>query len=225
MDSPEVVVASSTGVGTLNPTTSQPIGLNASMTLRIVPSLPAASMPWRTMRTGCFASANSRSWSEVSRASSAASSSTAWAFSWPSVAPASNPARWTLEPGAIRSASPSRRFGVGRVIGTSLRSGGRSRPGPRIPRRAGPDRSGGPAVAAAYHGFTSPTAIGQPARPKETAAWPPRPSPAPIRSSSQAAGSSRPIRWSSRTRPTRARRPVRPSTPPRPSTRRRSAPR
>ena len=37
------------GVGTLNDVTVQPCGLNALITCRIVPSLPAASMPWRTI--------------------------------------------------------------------------------------------------------------------------------------------------------------------------------
>ena len=54
-------------VGTLNDVTGQPCGLNASMTLAIVPSLPAASMPWRTTRTECLASAQSRSWRSRSR--------------------------------------------------------------------------------------------------------------------------------------------------------------
>ena len=40
--------------GTLKTVTGQPCGLKAYMTWRIVPSLPAASMPWRTIRTGCF---------------------------------------------------------------------------------------------------------------------------------------------------------------------------
>ena len=35
--------------------TGQPWGLNASMTLLIVPSLPAASMPWSTTRIERFA--------------------------------------------------------------------------------------------------------------------------------------------------------------------------
>ena len=60
------------------------------MTLLIVPSLPAASIPWRTTRTDCFASAQSRSWR---RAEPLEPRSTvvlaASALSWPCVAPAS----------------------------------------------------------------------------------------------------------------------------------------
>ena len=95
---------SSSGVGTLNAETSQPCGLNASMTLRIVPSLPAASMPWRTTSTDRFASAQRRSWRLGQAVQLVDVTGAADALSNPNVASGSSFARRTREPGLTRGA-------------------------------------------------------------------------------------------------------------------------
>ena len=51
VDAPQEVVANSSGVGCLKLATGVPCGLKAVITRRIVPSLPAASMPWRITST------------------------------------------------------------------------------------------------------------------------------------------------------------------------------
>ena len=70
------------------------------MTFLIVPSLPAASMPWRTTRTARFASAHSRSCSSVSRSSCSAV--------WASAASLSMP--WVVAGIDGRKADPMTRF-------------------------------------------------------------------------------------------------------------------
>src|SRR5690349_15622422 len=76
------------------------------MTCLIEPSLPAASMPWRMIRTGCRCSAQSRSWRSVRRARPRSSSGPADALSQPNVSDGSTLARRTRAPGLTRSASP-----------------------------------------------------------------------------------------------------------------------
>src|SRR6478735_5907499 len=77
------------------------------MTLAIVPSLPAASMPCSTTRTECFASAHIRSWRLRRRSICWSVAATDDSLSWPNVAPASMRSRWTREPGFTRRASRS----------------------------------------------------------------------------------------------------------------------
>ena len=72
--------ASSISVGRLNEMTRQPSGLTPLKTLRIVPSLPEASTPWRTSRTLRRCSAHSRVWSFDSSSCRSRSSSFASTF-------------------------------------------------------------------------------------------------------------------------------------------------
>src|SRR5262249_25823557 len=50
-DAPEKIVVELLGAGALNACTSQPIGLTPDITCLTMPSLPLASMPWRTTST------------------------------------------------------------------------------------------------------------------------------------------------------------------------------
>src|SRR6476646_9663515 len=84
------------------------------MTLAMVPSLPAASMPWRTMRTGCFCSAQIRSWRSRSRAIWLAVRATDDALSWPYVAFGSSLSSLTRLPALTRRAS--RRLGCRGIV-------------------------------------------------------------------------------------------------------------
>ena len=58
---PQVVVRSSLAVGALKLDTCTPCGFTPLITCRIVPSLPAASMAWNTIRTAVGVLAASRS--------------------------------------------------------------------------------------------------------------------------------------------------------------------
>src|SRR5664280_3878128 len=111
--------ASSSAVGSLNDVTGVPWGLNAPAMTLMVPSLPAASMPWRTISTACLASAQIRAWSSVSRVRLAARMSSASSFWRPKVAPQSNDARSTFSPGLTRSISRSVRWVSFLVIASS----------------------------------------------------------------------------------------------------------
>ena len=79
--------------------------IDAPMTWRIVPSLPAASMPCRTIRTARFASAHNRSWRSVIRSRFFAVRSAAEPFSNPNFAAGSRSESRTRWPGARPSRS------------------------------------------------------------------------------------------------------------------------
>ena len=87
----------------MNEVTGVPCGLKAPAMTRIVPSLPAASIPCMTTRTRCFPSAHRRACRSSRRARTLSSSASAASFSRPNVAPASKSPRSTFEPGATAS--------------------------------------------------------------------------------------------------------------------------